>query len=77
MYSYVYIYSRYNENRDSTLSPVTPLEGDDAGLSQSLSLYIYIYIYTDIKYVYKIYICIHMYICIHVTMRTVTRLCCP
>jgi len=48
MYSYVYIYSRYNENRDSTLSPVTPLEGDDAGLSQSLSLYIYIYIYTDI-----------------------------
>jgi len=35
----MYTDPRHNEDRDSTLSPVTPLEGDDGGLCLSLSMY--------------------------------------
>jgi len=61
MYSYVYMYSRHNEDRDSTLLPVTPIEGDDTGLSLFLSLYIYIQIYNMCtEYIY-VYVCIYIF----------------
>ena len=44
VYVCIYIYSCHNEDRNSTLSSVTPLEGGDGGLFLSLSLSLCIYI---------------------------------